>query len=78
MTEPCGPVIWDRITVRRLPDNSFIGEARLHARFAVGAICKNPADALASADEAMLREMTPITRVKQARVISTPDDEELL
>lgn len=67
-------VTWDRITVRRVPPDSFIAEARLHANFATGAICKDPFEAFKSAEQAM----APITRAKQARVISTPDLDDLL
>lgn len=49
----------DRVTVRHLPGGSFIGEARTHATFVVGAICKDPVAALNSAAEAMTKEIKP-------------------
>lgn len=74
---------WERITVRRVPPDSFIGEARLHAHFAVGAISKSPFDALISASEAMDKEIAHLrakkakTQAKQARAV-TPDLDDLL
>lgn len=72
-------MIWERVTVRRLLDGSFIGEARLHARFAVGSISKSPFDALTSASEAMDKEIVDLrAKASKRAVIPTPDDEELL
>lgn len=83
MTEPKGPVIWERITVRRVPPDSYIGEARLHCHFAVGEISKDPAKALVSAEQALIKELADLmakkakTQAKKACVV-TPDLDDLL
>ena len=43
----------DRVTVRKLPGGSFIGEARTHATFATGEILSDPVDAMNSAAAAL-------------------------
>ena len=83
MSEPKGPDIWERITVRRVPPDSFIGEARLHAHFAIGSICKDPSEALQSAEQAMVKLLGPLreklqTQAKRARVVTEPDLDDLL
>ena len=81
MSEPKGPnMTWERITVRRVPPDSFIGEARLHAHFAIGSICKDPSEAMQSAEQAMVKLLGPLkakTQAKKARVV-TPDLDDLL
>lgn len=80
MSGPLGSDIWERITVRRVPPDSYIGEARLHCHFAVGAICKDPSDAMRSAEQAMAKVLAPLrekARAKTARVV-TPDLDDLL
>ncbi len=49
----------ERVTVRSLPGGSYIGEARTHATFAVGAICKDPETALQSAADALTALLAP-------------------
>lgn len=49
----------ERVTVRKLPGGSFIGEARTHAHFAVGEITADPVTAMHSAAAALDAELRP-------------------
>lgn len=67
---------WERILVKRV-GSSFIGEARHHAHFIMGEMCKTPEDALNSAADAMDKRFQSMGWAS-APISSPPDDEELL
>jgi len=55
----------ERVIVRRV-GQSWIGEARTHANFAVGEILPTPAEAQESAARAMDAQLRPIWEARQA------------
>ena len=60
----------ERVTVRHVGD-SFIGEARTHADFAVGEILDTPAAALESAAKAMAALYKPKVDAQRAKQAAT-------